>query len=123
MIPTWCEMQMFEQEEAKYHVMTAMKQALCSARTKGGVIDEGNHIYLFDWGINGADAQVELFNYLKLENEMIAKGLKPSHEMTLNWLESCAKKFSTKTKTFVEQKGFKLLDKQSLTKYFLEAAE
>ena len=30
--------------------MTALKQALNSARPRGGVIDEGNSIYLFDIG-------------------------------------------------------------------------
>ena len=116
--------EMYEQEEAKYHVMTAMKQALSSARTKGGVIDEGNHIYLFDLGINGAAAQVELFNYLKIENELIAKGQQPTHEMTMQWLEGCANKFSDETRKFVERRGFKLLDEQSLTNTLkLQAAE
>ena len=31
--------------------MTALKQALNSARPRGGVIDEGNSIYLFDIGV------------------------------------------------------------------------
>jgi len=107
--------EMYEREEARYHVMTAMKQALSAARTKGGVIDEGNHIYLFDLGINGAAAQVELFNYLKIENAMIAKNEQPTHEMTMQWLEACADKFSDETRKFVERRGFKLLDEQSLT--------
>ena len=38
----------YELEEVKYHIMTCMKQALNSARPRGGVIDEGNMIYLFD---------------------------------------------------------------------------
>tara|TARA_R110002072_G_scaffold213972_1_gene371130 strand:- start:76 stop:906 length:831 start_codon:yes stop_codon:yes gene_type:complete len=107
--------EMYEKEEARYHVMTVMKQALSSARTKGGIIDEGNHVYLFDLGINGATAQVELFNYLKKENEMIAKGEQPTHEMTMQWLEECADKFCDETQKFVERRGFKLLDDQSLT--------
>ena len=37
----------YELEEVKYHIMTCMKQALNSARPRGGVIDEGNMIYLF----------------------------------------------------------------------------
>ena len=116
--------EMYEREENRYHIMTAMKQALSAARTSGGVIDEGNHIYLFDLGINGAAAQVELFNYLKIENEMIAKGVQPTHEMTMRWLESCANKFANETQKFVERRGFKLLDKQSLTNTLkLQAAE
>ena len=38
----------YEKEESRYHVMTCMKQALNAARARGGVIDEGNLIYLFD---------------------------------------------------------------------------
>ena len=38
----------YEREEKRYHVMTCLKQALNSARPRGGVIDEGNSIYLFD---------------------------------------------------------------------------
>jgi predicted RNA-binding protein len=116
--------EMYEREEARYHVMTAMKQALSAARTKGGVIDEGNHIYFFDLGINGAAAQVELFNYLKVENAMIDKGEAPSHEMTMRWLEACADKFEKDPQKFTVRRGFKILDKQSLTNTpHLEAAE
>jgi predicted RNA-binding protein len=116
--------EMYEREEARYHVMTAMKQAFSAARTKGGVIDEGNHIYFFDLGINGAAAQVELFNYLKIENAMIAKGEEPSHEMTMQWLEKCADKFEKDPQKFTVRRGFKILDKQSLTNTpHLEAAE
>ena len=49
--------EMYEREENRYHIMTAMKQALSSARPRGGIIDEGNMIYLFDLGISGAQAQ------------------------------------------------------------------
>ncbi len=50
----------YELEEARYHIMTCMKQALNSARPRQGVIDEGNMIYLFDLGINAAQAQAEV---------------------------------------------------------------
>jgi len=107
--------EMYEREENRYHIMTAMKQALSAARTKGGLIDEGNHIYLFDLGINGASAQREVFNYLKMENELINNGSEPTHEMSMRWLETCANKFENAPKTFAERRGFKVLDKQSLT--------
>ena len=112
--------EMYEREENRYHIMTAMKQALSAARTKGGLIDEGNHIYLFDLGINGAAAQVEVFNYLKMENELINNGSEPTHEMSMRWLEKCADKFENNPKTFVERRGFKLLDEQSLTNFKIE---
>ena len=107
--------EMYEREENRYHIMTNMKQALNSARTRGGLIDEGNQIYLFDLGINGGQAQVEVFNYLKVENQMIKDGLEPTHEMTMQWLEACADKFEKCSQTFAERRGFKILDEQSLT--------
>ena len=116
--------EMYEREENRYHIMTNMKQGLVAARTRGGLIDEGNQIYLFDLGINGADAQVEVFNYLKKENEMIAEGEMPTHEMTMQWLEACADKFEKCSQTFAERRGFKILDEQSLTHtHKLQAAE
>ena len=107
--------EMYEKEENRYHIMTAMKQALSSARTRNGVIDEGNQIYLFDLGISGAQAQAEVFAYLNLENELIKKGQAPIHEHTVQWLEACADKFEKDPQKFAENRGFKLIDEQSLT--------
>ena len=104
----------YEREEKRYHVMTALKQALNSARPRGGVIDEGNSIYLFDIGVNVAHAQAEVFNYLKIENELISQGQAPSHEMTMEWLEKCADKFQDCAERFAESRGFKVLDEKSL---------
>ena len=104
----------YEREEKRYHVMTALKQAINSARPRGGIIDEGNSIYLFDIGINVAHAQAEVFNYLKIENEMIATGKAPSHEMTIEWLEKCADKFQDCSIKFAESRGFVPLDEKSL---------
>ena len=104
----------YEREEKRYHVMTALKQAINSARPRGGIIDEGNSIYLFDIGINVAHAQAEVFNYLKIENEMIASGQAPSHEMTIEWLEKCADKFEDCSIRFAESRGFVPLDEKSL---------
>ena len=104
----------YEKEEANYHVMTCMKQALNAARSRGGVIDEGNLIYLFDMGINSAQAQAEIYAYLKMENDMMASGKAPTHEMTMQWLEACAAKFSKDAEAFAERRGFKLYDEESL---------
>ena len=104
----------YEREEKRYHVMTALKQAINSARPRGGIIDEGNSIYLFDIGINVAHAQAEVFNYLKIENELIASGQAPSHEMTIEWLEKCADKFQECSIRFAESRGFVPLDEKSL---------
>ena len=113
----------YELNESRHHVMTAMKQALCAARTRGGVIDEGNHIYLFDMGINGAVAQAEVFAFLQAEQEMLAKGEEPTQEFTLKWLEALADKFADCGTKFAEVRGFIPLDKKSLAKEITSGKE
>jgi hypothetical protein len=106
----------YEIDESRYHVMTAMKQALNAARVSGGNIDEGNYIYLFDMGINGAVAQAEIVGYLLLEQELLEKGQEPTHELTMKWLEACADKFLNNATKYAESRGFIPLDKKSLVK-------
>lgn len=106
----------YERNESRHHVMTAMKQALNAARTRGGTIDEGNHIYLFDMGINGAVAQAEIHAYLQAEQNLLAQGQEPTHELTVRWLEACADKFADCGAKFAERRGFVPLDKKSLVK-------
>ena len=113
----------YEKEEARYHVMTCMKQALNAARARGGVIDEGNLIYLFDMGINSAQAQAEIYAYLKMENKLMKEGKAPTHEMTMQWLEACADKFSGESVKFAERRGFKLYDEDSLNTKLLDNKE
>jgi hypothetical protein len=113
----------YELNESRHHVMTAMKQALCAARTRGGIIDEGNHIYLFDMGINGAVAQAEIFAFLQAEQEMLAKGEEPTQELTMKWLEACADKFANCGAKFAELRGFIPLDKKSLAKEITSGKE
>jgi len=105
----------YEREEAKYHIMTCMKQGLNAARSRNGMIDEGNLIYLFDLGINAAQAQAEVFAYLNMENELIANGQAPTHEMTMRWLEACADKWEKDPEAFAKRRGFSIFDKTSLT--------
>ena len=105
----------YELEEVKYHIMTCMKQALNSARPRNGVIDEGNMIYLFDLGINAAQAQLEVMSYLNWENEIIKEGKAPEHSHTVTWLEACADKWAHCPSAFAESRGFAILDKTSLT--------
>jgi hypothetical protein len=105
----------YELEEARYHIMTCMKQALNAARSRGGVIDEGNLIYLFDLGINATQAQAEVVAYLKMEAELIESGKAPTHEMTLRWLEACADKWQDDPAKFAARRGFSVFDRSSLT--------
>ena len=113
----------YEKEEARYHVMTCLKQALNAARARGGVLDEGNLIYLFDMGINSAQAQAEIYAYLKMENKMMDEGKAPTHEMTMQWLEACADKFQNDSVKFAERRGFKLYDEESLNTKLLDNKE
>ena len=105
----------YELEEVKYHIMTCMKQALNSARPRNGVIDEGNMIYLFDLGINAAQAQLEVMSYLNWENELIKEGKAPEHSHTVQWLEACADKWAHCPSDFAESRGFVIYDETSLT--------
>ena len=104
----------FEREENRYHIMTAMKQALIAARSRSGVIDEGNLIYIFELGINGCDAQGEVFAYLEMEEKLAKEGKIPTHEMTMRWLEACADKWENSAEIFATRRGFNILDKTSL---------
>ena len=113
----------YEKEESRYHVMTCLKQALNAARARGGVIDEGNLIYLFDMGINSAQAQAEIYSYLEMENKLMREGKAPTHEMTMQWLEACADKFSGDAEKFAERRGFKLYDEESLNTKLLSNKE
>ena len=104
----------YELEEARYHIMTCMKQALNSARPRQGIIDEGNMIYLFDLGINAAQAQLEVMSYLNWENELVQQGKVPEHEHTVQWLEGCADKWAGCPAAFANSRGFDVFDPTSL---------
>jgi len=104
----------YELEEARYHIMTCMKQALNSARPRQGIIDEGNMIYLFDLGINAAQAQLEVMSYLNWENELVQQGKAPEHEHTVQWLEGCADKWAGCPAAFAKSRGFDVFDPTSL---------
>jgi hypothetical protein len=105
----------YELEEIKYHIMTCMKQGLNAARSRNGMIDEGNLIYLFDLGINAAQAQLEVMSYLNWENELIKEGKAPEHHHTVQWLEACADKWAHCPGDFANSRGFDILDRTSLT--------
>ena len=105
----------YEEEEIKYHIMTCMKQALNAARSRNGMIDEGNLIYIFDLGINAAQAQAEVFSYLQWENELVKQGKAPEHHHTVQWLEGCAEKWKQCPADFANSRGFQIMDRTSLT--------
>ena len=110
----------YELEEVKYHIMTCLKQALTAARSRGGSIDEGNMIYIFDLGLPAAQVQAEVFAYLSWENEMMVNGKVPTHQDTVAWLERCADQWADCPAKFAGSRGFQILDKTSLTNVALE---
>jgi len=64
----------FEKEEEKYHIMKAFDQSLCAARARGGLIDEGNHIYFSQIGVNGQMAQNFVNRFFEQERLALEKG-------------------------------------------------
>ncbi len=95
----------FEREEEKYHIMTAFTQGICAARAHGGVIDEGNMIYLTQIGINGTHAQKLVSDYLNYEMKLIADNKAPTHKFFLNFLEQVAEIFKGCSTQYAEHKG------------------
>lgn len=99
--------EMYEQDQAVYHVRRAMSQALAAARARGGLIDEGNFIYLQDLGINGAAAQRELTAYLEAEQHMLNKGHVPTFEMQSTWIAAVADKFAGEVERYARSRGLR----------------
>lgn len=95
----------FEKEEEKYHIMKAFEQGTMAARTRGGVIDEGNMIYLTQIGINGAVAQKDVYEYLALESKLLSEQKEPTHRMFLMFLENMAAKYQGCAHKYAEHKG------------------
>jgi hypothetical protein len=104
----------FEADEERYHIMKAFEQALCAARSHGGVIDEGNHIYLYQIGINGTAAQSEVAAYMASEGKLLKEGQKPDHSSTWEWLHAMADKYKGCAKEFAAAKHMALTDKTAL---------
>lgn len=104
----------FEEDEERYHIMKAFEQGLGAARSRGGIIDEGNHIYFHQIGINGMVAQHEVERYLNEEIKIIEAGQEPAHEMQMKFLDYCARKFKGCARKYAERKGMVLVDPESL---------
>lgn len=100
----------YEQDQARYHIMTAFNQALTAARAHGGIIDEGNHIYLMQLGINGAVAQAEVTALLNMESELLNNNKAPTHDMIVNWLEALADRFMEAPEAYAQRRGLKVFE-------------
>lgn len=104
----------YENDQARYHIMTAFNQALTAARSRGGLIDEGNHIYLFQLGINGALAQREVTAFLEAEQNALNEGLIPTHEGIVKWLGLVADKFADAPAIYTAQRSMQTLNTELL---------
>lgn len=104
----------FEISEIRTHIIKAFSQALNSARSRGGVIDEGNQIYLSQLGINGCVAQQEISDFIKLELDMLENGKMPTQIMVLEWLELLADKYMKYSKELTSYRGLDIMDQDSL---------
>jgi len=100
----------YEKDQVKYHIITAFNQALISARSRGGLIDEGNHIYLFQLGINGAVAQKEVTAFLEAEQEALNNGLAPDHSAIIKWLNLLADKFEQSPTKYATSRNMQILN-------------
>jgi hypothetical protein len=106
----------FEKDEERYHIITVFNQALCAARSRGGIIDEGNHIYFNQIGINGTAAQIEVSAYLQLEQDMLTNNQISTHKNTITWLEKMASKYVGCSVDYAKRQGLSLLNKDSLNR-------
>lgn len=104
----------YEKDQARYHIMTAFNQALSAARSRNGLIDEGNHIYFFQLGINGAVAQKEITALLHAEQDALNKGMEPNHEAVVKWLGLLADKFENAPIKYAQARNLKTLNEQLL---------
>lgn len=104
----------YEKDEVRYHIMTAFSQALNAARARGGLIDEGNHIYFFQLGINGAAAQQEITALFEAEQEALNQGMEPSHSALFDWLNRLADKYEKYPEIYAEKRNMKILNESLL---------
>jgi hypothetical protein len=106
----------YEKSEAKNHIAIALKQALCAARSRNGVIDEGNHIYLFELGMNGTAIQAEMYKFFAMENELLSLGEEPTHEMQMAWIEKMMDKYEHNPAKVIQARNLQQLDPTSLVR-------
>jgi len=114
----------FEKEEERYHIMKAFDQAICAARAHGGLIDEGNHIYLSQIGVNGQMAQHFLNKFFEQERLVILNGGGLTSGFQRAFLKNMADHFAGCSNQMAEAKGMQatspsaLLTKEPETKLY-----
>ena len=104
----------FEAEEEKYHIMKSFDQAICAARSRSGMIDEGNHIYFSQIGVNGQMAQNYILKFFQQEQKAIMEGKRIDHNFLCDFLEEMAKLFEGCSKVVAERKRNTSLTKKAI---------
>lgn len=95
----------FENEEEEYHIKKAFDQALTAARSRNGLIDEGNLLYLSQIGINGGSAQRDVIVFLNQEGQLLQQGKTPDNNLVLNFLNDMYNKYKGCAKELAKYKG------------------
>ena len=106
----------FEKEEESYHIMKAFDQAICAARSRGGLIDEGNHIYFSQIGINGQMAQNMITRFFAQEKVALEKGSILTHTFLNDFLKDMAAYFKGCSNIVADRKGIAPQTPQALLK-------
>jgi hypothetical protein len=83
----------FEAQEEEYHIKKAFDQATTSARSRGGLVDEGNFGYLNQLGINCGLAQRLITQYLNHELSLMDNGEEPTFTLYQQFLQDMYQKF------------------------------
>jgi len=105
----------FERAEEQHHIMKAFDQAITAARARGGVVDEGNHIYFNQLGINGAAAQTYISQYFTEEGKILNSGKVPDGNCTYRFLLQMAEVFRGCSETALVRKHMATNDKYMLS--------
>ena len=104
----------YEADEPRYHIMTMLKQALCAARARGGIIDEGNQIYAFELGLPPSEVQAQVTMLLMEEQELLKNGKALNHSAIMRWMENCADKWAHCAEAFARSRGVPMFHRESL---------
>lgn len=106
----------FEKEEEAYHIMKAFEQAICAARARGGLIDEGNHIYFSQIGVNGQMAQDFINQFFTQERAALEKGGVLTAEFQRSFLKNMADVFKGCSNSVAQSRGILPLNTNALLK-------
>lgn len=106
----------FEKEEEAYHIMKAFEQAICASRARNGLIDEGNHIYFSQIGVNGQMAQDFINKFFQQERIAVEKGSVLTANFQRDFLKNMANFFKGCSSHVAEATGILPLTSSALLK-------